>query len=60
MKKNKIFIQIASYRDPELLPTLVDMLNKADKPDNLSVGICWQHSEEDAWDNLDKFKDYIV
>ncbi len=57
MKKNKIFIQIASYRDPELLPTLVDMLNKADKPDNLSVGICWQHSEEDAWDNLDKFKD---
>lgn len=54
--KNKIFVQIASYRDPELLPTLKDMIEKSSKPNNLSIGICWQHSEEDEWDNLDEFK----
>jgi hypothetical protein len=54
---DKIFIQIAAYRDPQLLPTLHDMLNKANKPKNLVIGICWQHSTEDAWDNLDEFKE---
>ena len=54
--KDKIFIQIASYRDPQLRPTLQDMLDKADKPENLSVGICWQHSTEDKWDTLDEFQ----
>ena len=29
MKKGKIFVQIASYRDPELVPTIEDMINKA-------------------------------
>jgi hypothetical protein len=56
MKKNKIFVQIASYRDPQLLPTLQDMLDKADKPKNLVIGICWQHSGDDDWDKLDEFK----
>ena len=55
--KNTIFVQIAAYRDPQLLPTLKDMLDKAEHPENLRIGICWQHSSEDAWDNLDKFKD---
>lgn len=58
MKNNeKIFIQIASYRDPELLPTLRDCIDKAHKPENLVFSICWQHSKEDEWDNLDEFKD---
>jgi len=57
MKNNgKIFIQIASYRDPELLPTLRDCIEKAHKPENLVFSICWQHSKEDEWDNLDEFK----
>ena len=57
MKNNeKIFIQIASYRDPELLPTLRDCIDKAHKPENLVFSICWQHSKEDEWDNLDEFK----
>ncbi len=55
-KINTIFIQIASYRDPQLLPTLKDMLDKADHPENLRIGICWQHSPDDSWDNLN---DYI-
>jgi hypothetical protein len=54
--KNTIFVQIASYRDPQLVPTLDDMLSKADHPDNLRIGISWQHNIEDNWDNLDKYK----
>jgi len=53
---NTIFIQIASYRDPELLPTLKDCIDKAKYPENLRFGIAWQHSIDDAWDNLDEYK----
>ncbi len=51
-----IFIQIASYRDPELLPTIRDCIKKATYPDRLRFGICWQHATEDAWDDLSEFK----
>ena len=56
-RKNTIFVQIASYRDPQLVPTLKDMIANAKYPENLRFGICWQHSTEDHWDNLDLFKD---
>ena len=49
----KIFIQIAAYRDPELVPTIKDCLKNADKPENLVFSIAWQHSEQDEWDILD-------
>ena len=35
----KIFIQIASYRDPELLFTIKDCINNANKPNNLVFAI---------------------
>jgi glycosyltransferase involved in cell wall biosynthesis len=54
--ENLIFVQIASYRDPELLNTLKDMLDKAKYPQNLRVGISWQHSDADDWDKLDDYK----
>lgn len=58
MEENgKIFIQIASYRDPELLNTLQDCIDKSKYPENLVFGICWQHSKEDEWDTLDDYKD---
>lgn len=50
-----IFVQMAAYRDRELLPTLQDLLSKADKPKLLHICICWQHSQDDEWDNLDKY-----
>ncbi len=50
-----IFVQIASYRDPQLVPTLDDLFEKADTPENLHITIAWQTSEEDIWDNLDKY-----
>jgi hypothetical protein len=51
-----IYISIASYRDPQLLPTLHDCLEKADHPENLVFGIAWQHAEEDTWDDLNEFR----
>ena len=56
-KTNTIFIQIASYRDPQLLPTLKDCLEKAKYPENLRFGIAWQHSDKDSWDVLDEYKE---
>ena len=55
--ENKIFVQIACYRDPQLIPTLNDCIDKAKYPENLVFSIAWQHSNEDAWDNMDQFKD---
>jgi hypothetical protein len=54
---NKIFIQIAAYRDPELLPTLKDIISKAKHPNNLVFSIAWQHSKDEKWDNLDEYKE---
>ena len=51
--KNKIFISIGSYRDPQLLPTLRDCIKNAKNPDNLVFGTCWQHVEKES---LEEFK----
>ena len=53
---SKIFIQIASYRDPQLVPTLKDMIANAKKPKNLVFSIARQFSETDGFDNLDEFR----
>ncbi|WP_241627638.1 UDP-N-acetylglucosamine-transferase [Rosenbergiella epipactidis] len=37
-----IFVNIASYRDPELYPTLASLIQSADNPENIRVVICWQ------------------
>ncbi len=56
-KQNTIYVQIAAYRDPELLPTLADCLEKAKHPENLRFGIAWQHSPYEEWDHLTEYKD---
>jgi len=55
-KINTIFVQIASYRDPQLLLTIKDCIDKAKYPKNLRFGIAWQHSNEDSWDDISEFK----
>ena len=45
---NKIFIQIAAYRDPELVPTIKDCIANAKNPDNLVFCIAWQHDETES------------
>lgn len=47
---NTIFVQMAAYRDPQLVPTLLDMMGKAEHPELLHVGICWQHGEDEPTD----------
>jgi len=55
-KTNTIFIQIAAYRDPQLLPTIKDCLEKAKYPKNLRFGIALQQNEKDEWESIDKYK----
>ena len=50
-----IFVQIASFRDPQLNPTLEDMIDKAKYPQNLRIGICNQYNEQDEF-NLDNYR----
>ena len=52
----KIFIQIASYRDPQLIPTIESALENAKRPKNLVFGIARQFHPEDGFDNLDKYR----
>lgn len=40
--KEKIFISIASYRDPELIPTILDCVKKAQNKYRLHFGLCIQ------------------
>lgn len=55
--KETIFIQIASYRDPELGPTLDDLFDKAKNPNRLHVCICFQYNSEDEFNkDLDKYR----
>jgi glycosyltransferase involved in cell wall biosynthesis len=44
-----IFVSIAAYRDPELVPTVLDCLAKAKHPDELRIVVNWQHlGDEDV------------
>jgi len=43
-----IFVSIAAYRDPQLVPTIQDCLAKARYPEQLRFGISWQHGPEEA------------
>lgn len=47
MPPKQIFIQIASYRDPELAATLSDLISKAHRPEQLRIGICLQINPAD-------------
>lgn len=47
-----IFVQIAAYRDPELIHTVRDCIAKASKPSNLRFCIGWQHSSDEKIDEI--------
>ena len=44
--KDKIYVQIASYRDPDVENTIYELIDKANKPDNLIIGVCDQYGPE--------------
>lgn len=56
MKKNKIFISIASYRDSELIPTIENCIENSKLPNNLVFGISRQYHSDDKFDDLSKYK----
>jgi hypothetical protein len=43
-----IFVSIAAYRDPQLVPTVRDCIRKVRFPERLRFGICWQHGDEET------------
>lgn len=43
---NTIFLSIASYKDPEILDTINDCINKARYPHRITIGICLQDTTE--------------
>ena len=56
-RSKKIFISIASYRDPELRKTILYASKLAKYPENLIFGICHQRDKNDAWDSIDDLVD---
>lgn len=53
---SKIFIQVAAYRDPQLIPTIEDALNNAKYPENLVWAIARQYHPDDKFDDLSKYE----
>jgi hypothetical protein len=45
---NSIFVQIASYRDKELLPTLRDLFSKSSGENHITVGLVWQKDDTET------------
>jgi hypothetical protein len=43
VESDRIYVQVPAYRDPELLPTLVDMMRTASEPGRLVVAVVWQY-----------------
>ena len=58
--KNTIFISIASYRDPQLLPTIRDCIKNAKHPENLRFGIAWQKDESESLEEFANDKRFRV
>jgi glycosyltransferase involved in cell wall biosynthesis len=51
--ENTIFVQIASYRDKQLLLTLRDCVSRATHPENLRFCIAWQRGSDES---LEEFR----
>ncbi len=48
MRKDKIFVTIACYRDPVIQSTIDDLFCKSDFPENISVGVFIQELEKES------------
>jgi hypothetical protein len=47
-----IFVQIASYKDPELLNTVNGLISNSKNPENLHVCIAWQHGDDQSLEDF--------
>ena len=57
---NSIFVQIASYRDNQLTPTIIDLLSKAKNPSNINITVAWQHDSNENLDGLKHIKNLNI
>jgi hypothetical protein len=55
-KLETILLHLPAYRDPELIPTIKDALDKAKYPERIHFGICRQYHPEDGFDDLTEYK----
>ena len=55
-QNSKILIEIASYKDPELLNTVTSALLQADNPDRVYFSICYQSDDMVMLDKIKKIK----
>jgi hypothetical protein len=55
-KKPTILLHLPAYRDPELIPTIKDALDKAKYPKRIHFGICRQYHPDDKFDDLTEYK----
>jgi hypothetical protein len=64
MTSPSIYLSLASYRDPELIPTVASALANALHPDRLFFGIGWQHAPGEIlpadWQNKAQFRSIDV
>jgi len=51
-----ILVHLPAYREPELIPTILDALLHATHPARIHFGICRQYNPTDGFDNLDEFR----
>jgi hypothetical protein len=47
VENDLVFVSLAAYRDPQLVPTIEDCLKKASEPARLRFGICWQQAMDE-------------
>lgn len=58
----RIYVSIASFRDPECQNTVCDLFIKASHPERIFVGICWQADREldkDCFVNQPRFPKHL-
>jgi hypothetical protein len=53
-KDPTIFVSIASFRDHQLISTVKNCLDRASRPENIRIGICWQYDETEL-ENIARF-----
>ena len=54
-KNSKIFVQIASYRDPQLRTTIENMIENAKWPERLVFSIARQFNPDDKFDDISDY-----
>lgn len=57
---NSIFVQIASYRDLELYPTIKDLYAKSSGQNKITVGLVWQKDETESIEEFSKNNDVRI